>query len=163
MSKKYIFLDIDGVLRNSQSDLLWNKSLSKNLKGTDRLFSKSAVDNLNEIIYLTSAEIVITSNWRLRLSIEELRNKFKERGIIGRLFGVTDTLLDPKSPIPLGNRGLEIMNFIQIMGIRKGNYVVIDDQVNDLNKYLSFDTIIKIDHNECLSSNDVDKAINILL
>ena len=79
-NKKIIFLDIDGVLRTHKSDLEWsNKLVTPIFKGVDRLFDKTLVDNLNEVIYLTGAKIVITSNWRIYLSLEELQRIFKER------------------------------------------------------------------------------------
>ena len=74
-----IFLDIDGVLRTYNSDLEHSKRLGVPIfRGTDRLFDNKCVDNLNEIIYLTGAKIVITSNWRLRLTFDELKEAFYE-------------------------------------------------------------------------------------
>ncbi len=161
---KYIFLDIDGVLRTYKSDLEHSKRLGLPIfKGTDRLFDEKCVSYLNEIIYLTGAKIIITSNWRLRLTLHELKQKIRERGIIGNVEGVTPLLELKNSPIPLGNRGLEILRYVQDNGLKKDSYIVIDDQINDIIKYVTFDKVYKIDPINGITSKDVDKIINILL
>lgn len=161
---KTIFLDIDGILRTYQSDLEWSKKLNEPiLKGTNRLFDPKCVEYLNEIVYLTGARIVITSNWRLRLTLDELKKALRERGVIGSIEGVTDLYPVKNSPIPLGNRGLEILRYIQDKNISKSNYIVIDDQVNDIINFVTFDRVHKVDSMKGLTSNDVDKIIEILL
>lgn len=161
---KYLFLDIDGILRTYQSDLEWSKKLNVPLfKGTDRLFDPKCVEYLNEIIYLTGARIVITSNWRLRLTLDELKKALRARGVIGSIEGVTDLYPLKDFPIPLGNRGLEILRYVQSKNLSKNNYVVIDDQINDIINFVTFDRVHKVDPMVGLTSKDVDKIIEILL
>ena len=72
-NKKIIFLDIDGVLRTYKSDLEWSRKINEPVyHGVNRLFKKELVDNLNEVIYLTGAKIVITSSWRIHLLYQKL-------------------------------------------------------------------------------------------
>ena len=56
-----LFLDFDGVLNNS-------KSIKK--FGTNQIFDKENIENLNYILTAAHPDIVISSNWRLSLSLE---------------------------------------------------------------------------------------------
>jgi hypothetical protein len=160
-NKKIIFLDIDGVLRTHKSDLEWSNKLAAPIfKGVDRLFDKTLVDNLNEVIFLTGAKIVITSNWRIYLSLEELQRIFKERGVIGEVIGKTGLgHLKGGSPIPIGNRGLEIQDWLDRNPVKK--YVIIDDQVSDITNIFPNWKIIKV--NPQVGFVEVEKALDILL
>lgn len=160
-NKKIIFLDIDGVLRTHKSDLEWSNKLTTPIfKGVDRLFDKTLVDNLNEVIYLTGAKIVITSNWRIYLSLEELQRIFKERGVIGEVFGKTGLgHLKGGSPIPIGNRGLEIQDWLDRNPVKK--FIIIDDQVSDITNIFPNWKIIKV--NPQVGFVEVEKALDILL
>ena len=160
-NKKIIFLDIDGVLRTHKSDLEWSNKLVKPIfKGANRLFDKTAVDNLNEVIFLTGAKIVITSNWRIDLSLEEIQKIFKDRGIIGEVIGKTGLVhLKEGSPIPIGNRGLEIQDWLERDNIEK--YVVIDDQVSDIINVIVNWRVIKV--NSQIGFVEVEKVLDILL
>ena len=83
---KIIFLDIDGVLRTHKSDLEWSKKINaKVYRGVNRLFDKELVDNLNEVIFLTNAKIVVTSNWRIHLSLDELKKYLKTEVLLAKL------------------------------------------------------------------------------
>ena len=149
-NKKIIFLDIDGVLRTHKSDLEWSNQLNTPvLKGVNRLFSKSAVDNLNEVIILTKAKIVVTSTWRINLSVEELNKIFKERGVIGEVID--------KTSINFGGRGLEIKEWLDNNSVT--NYVVLDDQVKDIIDVV--DNVIKVDSQN--GFEEVDLVLDILL
>ena len=130
-------------------------------KGHDRLFNKSSVAFLNEVIYLTGADIVITSNWRLSLNLIQLKESFKKRGVDGHIKGTTESFISSYDPFPIGNRGIEILKYIQVNNIEK--YVIIDDQISDIISLLPIDKVIKINPLECITSNDVDKILNILL
>jgi len=160
-NKKIIFLDIDGVLRTHKSDLEWSNKLAAPIfKGVDRLFDKTLVDNLNEVIFLTGAKIVITSNWRIYLSLEELQRIFKERGVIGKIIGKTGLgHLKAGSPIPIGNRGLEIQDWLDRNPVKK--FIIIDDQVSDIINIFPSWRIIKV--NPQVGFVEVEKALDVLL
>ena len=146
-----IFLDVDGVLRTHKSDLEWSNQLNTpNLNGVNRLFSKSAVDNLNEVIILTKAKIVVTSTWRINLSVEELNKIFKERGVIGEVIDKTGINFG-------GGRGLEIKEWIDNNSVT--NYVVLDDLVKDIVDIV--DNVIKVDSQN--GFEEVDLVLDILL
>jgi diphthamide synthase subunit DPH2 len=147
-----IFLDIDGVLRTHKSDLEWSLRLSVPipLSVYDRRFDRKIVSYINEVVGYTRAKIVITSTWRVRHSLEELKQIFRDNGITAEIVGKTDIGL---------NRGEEIEQYISENEIE--NYVVIDDQVNDILKHIPKERVIKVD--PIKGFEDVEKAIDILL
>lgn len=53
-------------------------------------FDKKAIKVLNEILEQTGAEIVVSSDWRLRATLEELGDYYEAQGIIKRPIGVTE-------------------------------------------------------------------------
>ena len=84
---KIIFLDIDGVICLSRE---WgsrkNKTKRWELEGgegeipvTIRLddFNKIAVNVLNDIILTSGADLVISSDWRLYATLDEMKDLFK--------------------------------------------------------------------------------------
>jgi len=147
-----IFLDIDGVLRTHKSDLEWSQQLCIPIPSNvhDRRFDKKIVSNINEIVGYTRAKIVVTSTWRVKHSLEELKRIFRDNGISAEIIGKTDIGL---------TRGEEIEQYISDNEIE--NYVVIDDQVNDILKSIPKERVIKVD--PTIGFEDVDKAIDILL
>lgn len=131
-------------------------------KGVDRLFCEDSVNFLNEILVLTNAKIVITSNWRLYLNTEELNTKFKERGVIGEVISQTNTIFaKADAPFVLGNRGLEIKNWLEENHCTE--FIVIDDQITDIKPHIANNRIIKVNPMIGLSSENVDKAVDELL
>jgi len=120
---KVIFLDIDGVLvtRNSIKYQYLNFPDDTSIR-----FSKNAVRNLNKLIHLTKAKIVISSTWRLFHSLEELQNIFKKQGIEGKIISTTSIERAPvEEDIP---RGQKIADWLaQHPEVEK--YVIIDDDV----------------------------------
>jgi hypothetical protein len=89
---KIIFLDIDGVVCLSRE---WGSRMRKikrwELEGgegqppvTIRLddFNKMAVDVLNDIILTSGADIVISSDWRLHATLDEMVDLFHRYGVI---------------------------------------------------------------------------------
>lgn len=142
----------------------WSNKLACDVfTGVDRLFCEDSVSYLNEIISLTNAKIVITSNWRLKLSIDELNTKFKERGVIGTIIDKTECNYNKKNtPIPVGNRGMEIRDWLLFNNFYT-KYVVIDDQIADISEHIPKSKILKVNPITGITSDIVDKAINILL
>lgn len=90
--KSVIFLDIDGVICLSNE---WGSRARKlkrwELEGgegeppvTIRLddFNKIAVDVLNDIILTSGSDIVISSDWRLYATLDEMKDLFHQFGVI---------------------------------------------------------------------------------
>ena len=106
---KIIFLDNDGVicLYNNWGgrQKKWSKYRSENPESSPNLkeapvfvrfddFDKKAVNVLNEIIEETDAEIVISSDWKLHATLEELGDYYESQGIIKRPIAITPNLYD---------------------------------------------------------------------
>lgn len=147
-----IFLDIDGVLRTHKSDLEWSQILGVPIPESvyDRRFDRKIASYINEVAGYTRAKIVVTSTWRVKHSLEELRQIFRDNGISAEIVGKTDIGL---------NRGEEIEQYISDNEIE--SYVVIDDQVKDILRCIPKERVIKAD--PLIGFEDVDKAIDILL
>ena len=106
---KLIFLDHDGVIALSNN---WggrtkkfakyrsaNPDTSKDIKDAPVSFrfddfDKKAIKILNKILEETGAEIVVSSDWKLYATLEELGEYYEEQGIIKKPIALTDNLKD---------------------------------------------------------------------
>jgi hypothetical protein len=102
---KILFLDNDGVICLSDN---WGGRFKKRLEycklngPTEDLnmpveyrfdnFDKKAIGVLNKILEETGAEIVVSSDWRLFATLDELGEYYLSKGIIKKPIGVTKTL-----------------------------------------------------------------------
>lgn len=147
-----IFLDIDGVLRTHESDLWWSRELGKAIPPFHkRLFSKDAVENLNYIIALTGAKIVITSTWRIYYTLDELINVFRERGFNGQIIDKTEIL---------ENRADEIIDWLNNHSVK--NYAVLDDNISDIISKIPSCKIAKCDSLKGLNDDVFEKVLEII-
>ena len=104
---KVIFLDNDGVICLSNNwggrTKKWAKYRSANPDSSKERkdapvsvrfddFDKKAVKILNEILEETGAEIVVSSDWKLHATLEELGDYYESQGIIKRPIAVTTNL-----------------------------------------------------------------------
>ena len=149
-----IFLDIDGVLRTHKSDLEWSLKLGEPIPDLcKRYFSKISVNNLNEILGWSRAKIVVTSTWRTLVSFDDLKKIFKYNGIISEVIDITQIGI---------NRGEEIEQYIFDNNIV--DYVVIDDNVNDIINVINKERVVKIDSKIGLEDEKlIEKILDILL
>jgi hypothetical protein len=120
---KIIFLDIDGVLvtRNSIKYQYLNFPEEDDIR-----FSKKAVKNLNKLIRLTKAKIVISSTWRLLHSLEDLKTIFKKQGLVGTI--ISTTSIDKATVEEDIPRGQKITDWLE-QNSEIEQYVIIDDDV----------------------------------
>ena len=120
---KVIFLDIDGVLvtRNSIKYQHLNYPDESTI-----LFSKKAIKNLNKLIRLTDAKIVISSTWRLFHKVENLQKIFKKQKVKGEIISTTSVeKATLEEDIP---RGKKIADWLEQHSDVE-QYVIIDDDV----------------------------------
>ncbi len=89
---KVIFLDHDGVIclpeqwgsrEKKQQEFDPEKSSPVDVKFDD--FDKNAVGVLNEILKETDCEIVVTSDWRHYVTLEEIGEYYEHQGVIKKL------------------------------------------------------------------------------
>jgi len=108
---KLIFLDHDGVicLSNNWGERLkkWanyrseNPDSSKDKKDAPVFvrfddFDKKAIKILNEILEETGAEIVVSSDWKLHATLEELGEYYESQGIIKKPIALTPNIQNCK-------------------------------------------------------------------
>ena len=104
---KVLFLDNDGVICLSNNwggrSKKWAKYRSANPDSSKERkdapvsvrfddFDKKAVKILNEILEETGAEIVVSSDWKLHATLEELGDYYESQGIIKRPIALTTNL-----------------------------------------------------------------------
>ena len=147
-----IFLDIDGVLRTHKSDLEWIEKIGLPIPEKQyRNFSDKSISNINFIHSFIRCKIVITSNWKLYHTLDELKQIFREQGIQPEVIDVTGIST---------SRGEEISDWLSVNDV--DNWVVIDDQVKDL---VSIDNskIVKCDYQIGFEDDLlVDKVLDVL-
>jgi hypothetical protein len=106
---KILFLDNDSVICLSNNwggrSKKWAKYRSANPDSSPNLkenpvfvrfddFDKKAIKILNEIIEQTGCDIVVSSDWRLHATLEELGDYYISQGIVKRPIAVTDIFKD---------------------------------------------------------------------
>lgn len=130
--KKYIFLDIDGVLTtlsesmDTDNLLYWkDNSWAKNLN-VHYPFNEDCVKILNDILKETGAEIILSSDWRKHKTLEQLDIIFKNNGVIKSPIDITPNYRNNYSNFEYA-RSLEIVHYIAENTIDINNIVVLDD------------------------------------
>jgi len=108
---KVLFLDHDGVICLSNNwggrTKKWAKYRSENPDSSkDKKdvpveyrfddFDKKAIKILNEIIEETGCEIVVSSDWKLHATLEELGDYYESQGIIKRPIALTPNIQNCK-------------------------------------------------------------------
>lgn len=119
--KKYIYLDIDGVL-SLGSEI--HPKLTK--WGYVHRFNSKAVKILNEILKETDAEIIITSDWKDNYSLKDLQEIFLEfANIIKAPIDITGSYPYKTSQLLEEIRAKEIINHVN--KLKPYYWVAIDD------------------------------------
>lgn len=154
---KLIFLDIDGVLNNTKDV----KKYRLFLKGERRVlidiepffYFKRLLQEIEK--EKLEVRIVISSSWRLGTTASDWKKLFKhyfndENIILGRTLHLEC------------DRGLEILNFLQMIDEEKEtveDYVVVDDDIEDIIDYVGKKRIVKTSIKRGLTNKDVRKII----
>lgn len=147
-----IFLDIDGVMRTHESDLKWSEELGYCIPPLYRRhLSKESMENLNYIVRLTGAKVVITSTWRCYYSIGDMISIFKKYGFIGDIIDYTRRF---------DTRGEEIIDWLN--SNRVTNYVVVDDNIKDIVNRIPFTKIVKCESKKGLDCLAFEEILDII-
>ena len=133
---KVIFLDIDGVL---------------NYRGVSDICPK-AVSLLNDLLEKTGANIVISSSWRIYMSMIRIREE-----LVGAGFRFTERIIGSTPCVPERERGYEIKLWLKQVPVDK--FVILDDR-DDVENLFPF--LVKTDTFIGLQQVHVDKALGIL-
>lgn len=160
---KVIFLDVDGVL-NSEDDLMIYRE--KNVITGCIMYAEvedRPLKLLKEIVYKTSANIVVSSSWRIgcersgRESIfgkglyEKLEKRLRDYGM--EIYDITPSLGTGTQ------RGDEIREWLSKHQIE--NFIILDDD-SDMREYVEMENFIHTTYKHGLTEELKDKAIEIL-
>ena len=110
MTRRVIFLDIDGVLAPIRR---WDRYGD---------LAPACIQVLNEIAARGGADVVVSSTWRYGKTVAELQEILEAAGFIGRVLDKTPT------GAPGADRGEEIAAWLAAHAV--GGYVIIDDHVD---------------------------------
>lgn len=138
--KKWIFLDIDGVLATNREFMRNTKNFHMSNKwaielGVPYPFNKKCVEIFNEILDATDAEIILSSDWKFHWNLEQLDRIFKENGVKKSSVAVTEDHMVSMSWIDK-NRASDIEAYLRNNNFIEGeefnetptcSWIIIDD------------------------------------
>jgi len=137
---KYIFLDIDGVLATDNEMYMNAKKFQSKHDWAKELnvlypFNKDCVNILNEILELSDAEIILSSDWKLFWDLSKLKVIFEKNGLIKHPIDVTkDFMVSRDSWVGLEkNRASQIAEYVNRTQIE--DFIILDDL--DVKKYMN--------------------------
>lgn len=174
-SKKWLFLDIDGVLNSYQSVDVYRHLLKRNendfkeKKQTYKEFMAeefclNALANLQRIVEQTKCKIIISSTWRNNQSLEQMKGWFKGMPIIqNAIIDKTPNIcLRYEGKILDSPRGLEIQAWLRHNDVQyyNTNDVAILDDDNDMWSVSEF--FFQVDSKVGLDIYTADKVIEFL-
>lgn len=152
---KVIFLDNDGVIclgsnfgsrfkkqKRSVAETVADDTLSINYRFDN--FDTKAIKILNTILSETDAEIIVSSDWRLWATLDELGQYYESQGIIKKPIGFTPSLKE--SQLDLYSKNMfEELRILEVNEWLKNNpvesWVAIDDM--DLGRFINLDGSVK--------------------
>lgn len=152
--KPIIFLDFDGVVETiyweKDDDGSWSFNVHK--AGKNELNNKQAIGWLNELYSKVPYDIVVSSTWRIGMTIEELQNLITNSGFNPeiKVIGMTPRLYL--------QRGEEIQAWIDENNFT-GRYIIIDDD-SDMCHLLP--VLVRCDCQLGFTIYDYQKALKLL-
>ena len=120
--KPVVFLDFDGVVETiyweQAEDGTWSWNVHKS--GRNELNNKQAIGWLNELYSKVPYDIVVSSTWRIGMTLKELQELITNSG-----FNKNIKVID-KTPVLYRQRGEEIQQWLDDDNFT-GKYIIIDD------------------------------------
>jgi len=110
---RVLFLDVDGVLNRTG----FHPGTSVGLRSW---IEPELANRLTEVLRVTGAEIVLSSDWRRNRELQHLRDELRAAGIAGSLIGATPSLGGQP-------RWREIEAWMIEHGVSHEEIVVVDD------------------------------------
>jgi len=140
MTRRVVFLDIDGVLAPIRR---WDRYGD---------LEPACVEVLNEIVASARADVVVSSTWRYGKMVVELQAMLEAEGFTGRVVDKTPTVA------PGAGRGEEIAAWLAEHAV--AGYVIIDDHI-DMGELRTELVLTHPSHG--LQPADAPRAIEILM
>jgi hypothetical protein len=130
-------------------------------------FDPRSVANLKKILDETGADIVISSSWK-SLGLSELEEMWQERGLPGKLIGITPNSVSDEMLLNadldhmelFSIRGMEIKEWLDKHGKKVSHYVIIDDMDNFLSSQQSH--FVQTDPEFGITNDDVKRVVHLL-
>ena len=159
----FIFLDIDGVMNNRIDWMRKVDNKSENFED-HRMFCDEAWQMLSDVCKEIDAKVILSSSWRLSLKKDgdvivpvnpkcylsnRLLNYFDKYNI--KLNGLTTNYYD--------YRGKQIQEYVKKYFGEYDKYIVLDDEVCDINGYVPREQIIKTEFETGLLPEHCEKII----
>lgn len=165
---KLLFLDMDGVVNTIEDKYCVSLDIPMEiLQGKDYhrcQFDPRLVFNfirLLEFCKENNIHIVISSTWRMGTEVEDWNKFFNKH--FGRTSGYKlDNLVVGLTPVDGRDRGLQIQTELEVVDLTQNTdkdleYLIIDDDINDITPYHKAENIIKVDPTKGLDNNTLDK------
>lgn len=165
---KLLFLDMDGVVNTIEDKYCVSLDLRMEiLQGEDYhrcQFDPRLVFNfirLLEFCKENNIYIVISSTWRMGTEVEDWNKFFNKH--FGRTSGYKlDNLVVGLTPVDGRDRGLQIQTELEVVDLTQNTdkdleYLIIDDDINDITPYHKAENIIKVNPTKGLDNNTLDK------
>jgi hypothetical protein len=169
---KVLFLDHDGVICLSNN---WGSRYKKQKKWGGRKmsmtlrevpiefrfdnFDKKAIKVLNEVLSETNTEIVVSSDWKLHGSLEDIGKYYELMGIIKKPIDFTPDMYTQNKTIEF-IRSLEIKKWLE-NNDKVTNWVSVDDL--DMSLFLGENFVLTPKENEGIKQSGIkEKLIKIL-
>ena len=165
---KLLFLDMDGVVNTIEDKYCVSLDIPMEIsKGKDYhrcQFDPRLVFNfirLLEFCKENNIHIVISSTWRMGTEVEDWNKFFNKH--FGRTSGYKlDNLVVGLTPVDGRDRGLQIQTELEVVDLTQNidkdlEYLIIDDDINDITPYHKAENIIKVDPTKGLDNNTLNK------
>lgn len=160
----FIILDIDGVIATPWSLEQPRKEWFVLNEKPTRPFFPPAVENLNYTLKETGADIVLSSNWRLNFSLEEMQVVFRENSVIKAPIAMTGHMYDDFANVKAhslkdllkSERDIEIRDYVEENNLK--NFIIIDDRPLIVFK----NRFIRTDSQIGLTKEDAQRAVALL-
>lgn len=152
--KPVIFLDFDGVVETIYWEKAPDGSYSYNIHkfGKEELNNKQAIGWLNELYNHIPYDIVVTSTWRLAMSVEQLQDLITRSGFLKEIKVIG------KTPVLHQQRGYEIQQWIKDNHFT-GKFIILDDD-SDMCGLLPY--LVRCDCQLGFTIYDYSKALRLL-
>ena len=156
--KRYIILDIDGVLNTARS---YRECVAEGKPWRDDygpFFDNEAVENLRHVVDVTHADFIITSTWKYK-GLDAMHTLWTLRGMPGFLLGVTPEVTTSEFCI----RSMEIMKWLAQNAPEDPadyRFAIIDDSNIFLPEHLPY--LVNTSSSVGITADDAEKAISLL-
>ncbi|CAB4196772.1 hypothetical protein UFOVP1290_292 [uncultured Caudovirales phage] len=161
---KLIFLDIDGVLNSNRymkSPQYFDETKDYDPRGMEIInkahhthLNPEAVRLVNLLVDKTGAEVILSSTWRNRYSIDEMNAMLSMRGATFKIVGITPVFFSFRG------RGGEIKDFLEDLD-GEITFVILDD-INQFHDYGFDEQFIQTTEEDGLTMAHIERAIKVL-